>query len=197
MGNMGYPVITRLGINQNWYNQWLGDKNYNLKTQQFRLVKKFVNVYITYGIMSHSNIFVHEYWYFKKFKFRRTLKQYLFMTNYFRQAYLTDHIVGTKVKFLIRKRTYEYFPMRYWMYKYFNWVLILVKWFVPNKFSNTKYYRQTVYRAVGALLPYFNKKYSAWSSYYLRFKFFLNYFKNFYYKPRLKSLPLPAPLYAL
>nr|QPL15896.1 ribosomal protein S3a [Strombidium sp.] len=175
MANMGYPVVTRLGINQTWYNQWSPDKNYPLRTQQFNLTKKFLKIYLTYGIMSHSNIFIHEYWYNKKFKFRRTLKHYLFITKYFRQAYLTDHIVGTKVKFLIRKRTFEYFPMRYWFYKYFNWVIILVKWFVPNKFSNQKYYRINVYKAVGAIFPNHTLKYSKNKSYYKRFNYFLKF----------------------
>ena len=34
MGNMGYPVITRLGINQFWYKNWYTDSDFMLNFKQ-------------------------------------------------------------------------------------------------------------------------------------------------------------------
>ena len=180
---MGYPVITRLGINQFWYRYWNSSLNYNLQSQQFRLLELFLKSYLKYGLLQHNNIFFHEYWFAKKYKFKRTLKHYHFSIKYFRQAYLTDHIVGTKVKFLIRKNTFEYFPMRSWFFKYGGWIVIMVKWFIPNKFANPKYYRQDIYKSVVSLIPLYKESANADFIYYKRLRYlvaFLSTTKSFF-----------------
>jgi hypothetical protein len=61
MGNMGYPVVTRIGINQFWYHHWYSDVNYSSNLKQDNLFDKLVYMYLRYGLTLQNNPFFHEY----------------------------------------------------------------------------------------------------------------------------------------
>nr|YP_010049536.1 ribosomal protein S3a [Strombidium cf. sulcatum]QPL15941.1 ribosomal protein S3a [Strombidium cf. sulcatum] len=152
MGNMGFPVVTRLGINQFWYKYWSTDKRYSLRLSQVKVTNSFIKLFLKYGFYIYTNTLLHEYWFYKSFKRRRVLLHQKHNWQYFRRAFMTDHIAGTKDQFLIRKETLEFFPMRTWIFKYLKWVIVMVKWFVPDKFTNIKYYKKVITKSQSNIL---------------------------------------------
>ena len=129
---MANPVITRLGINQFWYNHWFSKNSYASNTMRDSLNEEFIKNYINYGATYNTNIFMHEYWYSKNLKKKRTYSSQLNM-QYFRRQYYSNNIVGIEHSYLIRHNTQEYFPLRTWFMRFNNWVIISVQWFKPNK----------------------------------------------------------------
>jgi hypothetical protein len=131
---MSNPVITRLGINQFWYKHWYSDSSYSLNLQQDNLFQELVQLYLDYGLVLKSNIFIHEYWYkFNDVKKLRLSYEFRTYNTFFRRFYYSNNIVGIEHTFLLRNKTPEYFPMRTWFFKYANWVVISVNWFKPLK----------------------------------------------------------------
>ena len=129
---MSNPTITRLGVNQFWYNHWLTNKKYSEYTNQDTINSEFVQSYIDHGANFTCNIFLHEHWYSKKFKQIRTLPSRSYM-QFYRRHYYSNDIVGIEHSYLIRYTTGEYFPLRTWYLRYNNWVIISIQWFKPDK----------------------------------------------------------------
>ena len=129
---MSNPTITRLGVNQFWYNHWLSDNNYSSFTNQDNINSEFVKSYIDHGANFSNNTFIHEYWYSKKFKKVRTLPARSFM-QFYRRQYYSNNVVGIEHSYLIRYTTGEYFPLRTWYLRYKSWLIISIQWFKPDK----------------------------------------------------------------
>jgi len=129
---MSNPTITRLGVNQFWYNHWLSNKNYSAFSNQDTINSEFIQNYINHGANFVNNIFIHEYWYSKKYKQVRTLPSRSYM-QFYRRHYYSNNIVGIEHSYLIRYTTGEYFPLRTWYLRYNNWVVISIQWFKPDK----------------------------------------------------------------
>ena len=129
---MGYPVITRVGINQFWYRHWYTDTFYRQNAHQDRMFEKFVMLYVDYGTIVKNNVFIHEYWYSKSSKTVRTapIKSY---AKHYRKQYYTNLNLTIEHSFLLRKHSGEYFPMRCWILKYGKWIIISLKIFKPLK----------------------------------------------------------------
>lgn len=139
MGNMGHPVITRLGVNQFWYKHWYSDSSTQLNLKQDDALSTLLDLYLNYGLTFKSNPFIHEYWYKKFSKKIRTHEQEKKNTKFFRRFYYTNSNLSIEHSYLIRHKTGEYFPMRHWVMKYGGWVILQVHWFKPIK---TKYNKQ-------------------------------------------------------
>ena len=135
---MSYPIITRLGINQFWYRHWYTDKLYSSSINQDFSIKLLLKTFLKYGLYQLNNIFIHEYWYNKKFKTKRYNKFFIQNTIFFRRFYFSNNIVGVEHSYLIRKVTPEYFPMKLWLFRYNNWVIISWHWFKPQKTNKKK-----------------------------------------------------------
>ena len=58
---MGNPVITRLGIQQFWYNHWYSDKHLSSNLHQDKIFEDLLSMYLTYGLNVKENLFIHEY----------------------------------------------------------------------------------------------------------------------------------------
>ena len=135
---MGNPTITRLGIQQFWYHHWYSDSSTALNLQQDKLFENLLNTYLTYGLRVQNNLFIHEYWYSNKKNFKNTRvnfknsKHHLF----YRRYHYLNNIVGIEHNFLLRNTTAEYFPLRLWLFKYNNWIILNVTWFKPLKGKN-------------------------------------------------------------
>ena len=132
IGNMGNPVITRLGINQFWYKHWYSDKLFSNNLHQDKSFELLIKLYLDYGLTFQSNPLVHEYWYKPSFKSIRTLNSSQNM-NFYRRFFYTNESLDIDHSYLIRNKTGEYFPMRTWLFKYLNWVILSVQWFKPIK----------------------------------------------------------------
>jgi hypothetical protein len=134
MGNMGYPVITRLGTNQFWYKHWYSDKLYATNIQQLDLLETLINFYLKHGLSYTSNFFIHEYWY--KHAVTAGLRSEVVdqqLKSYFRRYFYAHSVLSIEHNYLLRHKTQEYFPMRTWVLKYHNWVIFSIQWFKPVK----------------------------------------------------------------
>ena len=136
MGNMGYPVVTRIGINQFWYRHWYSDTNYSSNLKQDNLFDKLVYMYLKYGLTLQNNPFFHEYWYRKTNKPLRTKLLNSKNNKFFRRFFYENTTLSIEHSFFLRNETGEYFPLRTWILKYGNWVIVCVQWYKPMKGKN-------------------------------------------------------------
>lgn len=129
---MGYPVVTRLGINQFWIKHWYAENNTPENIQHDKIFEKLLLLYINYGLSTPQNIFFHDYFFSKlyyRFKFNNLERQ----SKYFRSFFYSNTVLTIEHSYLIRNRASEYFPMRLWHLKYNSWVLLAFNCFRPLK----------------------------------------------------------------
>jgi hypothetical protein len=135
---MGNPVITRLGTQQFWHNHWYSDTNVSSNLQQDKLFSNLINLYLTYGLNIRENLFIHEYWYGNSARIKNLKINYSKTTHniFYRRHYYLNNIVGIEHSFLLRNATAEYFPLKLWLFKFNNWIILNVTWFKPLKGKN-------------------------------------------------------------
>lgn len=132
LGNMGFPVITRLGINQFWYKHWCSKKNFFLNTKQDKLFFKLFKVYINYGITFPTSIFFHEYFFTRKY---RHMRHKIVFKNWkhFRKIFFSCDSLEIEHSYFSRKKSGEFFPLRLWLFRYGSWIIIAFACFKPFK----------------------------------------------------------------
>ena len=113
MGNMGYPVVTRVGLNQFWYKHWYSNSNthYFLNFKQDLAITKLFRMYLQYGLTFSNSIFFHELFYNNRFKSLRT-DTVVENLKYFRRFYFSNDNLGIEHSYFLRYKTGEYFPLR-------------------------------------------------------------------------------------
>lgn len=133
MGNMGYPVVTRLGINQFWYKNWYSDTSYMLNFKQDLIFQDLLKLYIDYGLTFTNNIFFNNYFFMSSRK--NVKKENFFLKNlkHYRRFFFSNEILGIEHSYFLRYKTGEYFPMRLWLMRYSNWIIIFFNCFKPIK----------------------------------------------------------------
>ena len=129
---MGYPVVTRLGVNQFWIKHWYSDCNTQENIQHDKIFEKLLLLYLNYGLSYPTNIFFHEYY------FSRATRGLGFLSSgqknkYFRGFSYSNSLLTIQHSYLIRNRSGEYFPMRLWHIKYNSWVILAFNCFRPLK----------------------------------------------------------------
>ena len=152
---MGYPVVTRLGVNQFWYRHWYTDTFYKQSLQQDSIFEQFVTLYVDHGTSFKTNTFIHEYWYSKPSKIIRTLPSKLYL-KYYRRRYYRDEPDEIDSSYLVRHHSGEYFPMRCWILKYNNWVILSLKFFKPLKIKKAKISKKNYKISVSSATSDFN-----------------------------------------
>ena len=136
---MSNPTITRLGVNQFWYKHWYSDLYYAKNQQQDNLLTSLIELYLNYGLILKSNIFIHEYWYrLTNLKTLRVGYEFRAYNTFFRRFYYSNDVVSIEHTFLLRNKSPEYFPMNIWFFKFVNWIIISVSWFKPMKQKKIK-----------------------------------------------------------
>jgi len=134
MGNMGNPIITRLGRKQLWYRKWYTDKNYKSVMKITNTFENVLNLYLVYGLLFKNSIFYNDYWYKNQYLktnfFSQKVKQ---LNTYFRRYFYFHKKLTIEHNYLIRQSTPEFFPMRLYTLKYLNWFIISIQWFKPSK----------------------------------------------------------------
>jgi len=136
---MGYPVITRLGLNQFWYRHWYSDVKFKENLNQDKIFTTLIKFYLNYGLMFSNNIFFNEYFFNNKLKNIR-LSNLVSNRKFFRKYYFTNSLLGIEHSYFLRYKTGEYFPFRMWVIKYNKWIIINFNCFKPvktKKKSNT------------------------------------------------------------
>lgn len=136
---MGNPSITRLGVQQFWYNHWYSDKFFSKNLQQDKLFENLIHLYLTYGLNLKENIFLHEYWYNHNKTIKSKRLNYSYSTNkiFYRRYFYSNKIVGIEHNFLLRNNSSEFFPLKLWLFKYNNWIICNLNWFKPIKGKHT------------------------------------------------------------
>lgn len=129
---MGYPVLTRLGLNQFWYKNWYSDINFKSNFKQDKIFINLVKFYLTYGLTFISNIFFNEYFFTKNSKNIR-LRTLITNNKFFRKFFFSNTVLGIEHSYFLRYRTGEYFPFRIWIIKYANWIIINFNCYKPIK----------------------------------------------------------------
>ena len=131
---MGYPVITRLGISQFWYNHWYSDSNHTY-LKNFKQDQTFIRLfklYIKYGLTFSNTVFFHEHFFNKQSRSTRT-NSFIKNLKYYRRFYFSNEKLGIEHSYFLRYRTGEYFPLRLWLIKYSGWIIICFNSFKPIK----------------------------------------------------------------
>lgn len=131
---MGYPVVTRLGLSQFWYKHWYSSssKNYFFNFKQDLMFSHIFKMYINYGLTFNNSLFFHEFFFNKNSKKIRI--NILFKNlKYFRRFYFSNDNLGIEHSYFLRYKTGEYFPLRLWILKYSNWIIICFNCFKPLK----------------------------------------------------------------
>lgn len=138
IGNMGNPVITRLGRSQIWYRKWYTDLSYGNILKINHTFENILDFYFKYGFFFNKNLFMHDYWYrntfFKKNFYNQDVKH---LNLYFRRYYYAHKTLTIEHTYLLRLKTPEYFPLRLYILKYLNWLLVSIQWFKPSKLSKS------------------------------------------------------------
>ena len=151
---MGFPVITRLGINQFWYKHWYSKNNFFLNTKQDKLIFKLFKLYINYGVSFPTSIFFHEYFFSRK---SRNLRHKIVFKNwkYFRKIFFSCDSLEIEHTYFSRKKTVEFFPMRLWLFRYSDWIILAFSCFKPfkSKFLKNK---NAVKKETHSINPTFN-----------------------------------------
>lgn len=133
---MGYPVITRLGINQFWYRHWYSLKSFQQNSKQDRLFISLLKLYINYGLSFNSFIFFNPYFFNKNF-YNYTNNPTNINLKFFRRYYFSNEPLGIEHSYFLRYKTGEYFPIRLWLIRYSNWVILFFNCFRPVKSKST------------------------------------------------------------
>lgn len=126
MGNMSNPLINRWGLNIFWYNLWFTDYNFKTFYNQDKIFSQLVYLYLFYGLKLPYNIFANKYWYSFNLYSIRFLPYSKWITRRGSQF-------GELVRYSLRVETECLFPMKLWILKYSNWVILNQYWFYPLK----------------------------------------------------------------
>lgn len=129
---MGYPVITRLGVNQFWYRHWYSSKSFQKNFKQDKIFLDLLKLYINYGLSFNNFIFFNPY-FFSKNRHNRTLNFTTINLKFFRRYYFSNEPLGIEHSYFLRYKTGEYFPIRLWLVRYSNWVILFFSCFKPIK----------------------------------------------------------------
>jgi hypothetical protein len=174
---MGYPVITRLGLNQFWYRHWYSDLQFQENVKQDKSFTTLIKFYLNYGLTFINNIFFSEYFFNKKLKNIR-LTNLVTNNKFFRKFYFNNNLLGIEHSYFIRYKTGEFFPLKIWILKYSKWVIINFTCFKP--FKKNKVNLKSTVKELSSVNPSFSNV-STQSS-FTRYKILFIYLKNSFLK---------------
>jgi hypothetical protein len=123
---MSNPLINRWGLNTFWYNLWFTDYNFKNFYNQDKIFSQLLNVYLFNGLNLPYNIFANQYWYSKLF-YRTTAP------SYYKWITRKGSQFGELVRYSLRLETECLFPMKLWILRYNNWIILNQYWFYPLK----------------------------------------------------------------
>lgn len=177
---MGYPVITRLGINQFWYKHWYSDNNKAVNIQQDKIFTDLILMYLNYGLTYYNNIFFHEYFFSKHSKKDRLLNL-THKNKYYRRYFYTNTLLTIEHTYLLRKHSGEYFPMRMWHIKYNNWLVITFNCFKPLKKKKSRKIISKEASSVSSFSNYHTTSLNRFKILYLYLKFRYAKVSNYFF----------------
>ena len=120
---MSNPSINRWGLNLFWYNFWFNDKNNSLIIQQNFIINKFIYLYLYFGLLNNTNIFIKKYWY-KNFNinFNKILNDFNF--KYFRFIEYKSKVFNEYKICKMRNKVKNVYFSKLWILKFQNWLIL-------------------------------------------------------------------------
>ena len=129
---MGYPVITRLGINQFWYKHWYSDIFYGDNLKLNSLLPKLLKLYINYGLTTSNNFFFNKFFFNEK-KNKSKPKTFSENLKFYRKFFYSNKMLNIEHSYFLRIKTSEYFPFRVWLISYCGWLVLCFSCYKPLK----------------------------------------------------------------
>ena len=123
---MSNPSINRWGLNTFWWNFWFNDFSYSSSYKHDQVFIKLTELYLFYGVNLSYNIFANPYWYASNF-------QHLSIPAYRRWIVRKPNQFGEVMRYSLRNEADCLFPMKIWILRYGNWLIINQYWFHPLK----------------------------------------------------------------
>lgn len=123
---MSNPCINRWGLNTFWHNFWYTDFNYAYNQKQDKIFSTLIQIFLFNGVNLTYNLFANQYWYSKNYS-QLAIKSY--------QRWITrkPNQFGEIMRYSLRQEADCVFPMKIWILKYSNWIVINQYWFQPLK----------------------------------------------------------------
>ena len=123
---MSNPCINRWGLNTFWHNFWYSDFDYAYNQKQDKIFSTLIQIFLFNGVNLTYNLFTNRYWYFKNYS-ELSIKSY--------QRWITrkPNQFGEIMRYSLRQEADCVFPMKIWILKYSNWIVINQYWFQPLK----------------------------------------------------------------
>ena len=131
---MGNPLINRWGSNIFWPNLWYSDKNYSNNVKQDHLLIKLIKLYFFFGIQLPKHLFISPYWYYTLKPLIKNFRTQI-TTKYYRSYSKKVSRDGERSKYKVRNAIKDIFPMKIWIFKFSNWLIVNFYWFQPVKKS--------------------------------------------------------------
>jgi hypothetical protein len=139
---MSNPLINRWGSNIYWSKLWYSDKNYTTNLKQDSIFNHLLKAYFMYGLQTPKNLFLLKYWYFNKKNLNIKWNHINFQNTYYRRYAKNSALNDNQDFYKLRLQSKDIFPMKMWIFKFQNWILINLYWFQPVKKSFFKKLRQ-------------------------------------------------------
>lgn len=155
MGNVSNPVINRLGVNTFWYRFWYSDVSYSNNLKQDLIFSKLLNIYLYYGINLPNTLFFSNYWY-------KSNLQSINKVNYYRHFTFKNKILGIESAYRLRTKITDIYPMKLWLLRFNNWIIINFYWFQPNKKKITFNKQQKNHYDILNIKPNVKKQNQTW-----------------------------------
>jgi hypothetical protein len=134
---MSNPLVNRWGSNIYWSKLWYSDKNYTLNLKQDSIFINLLKIYFMYGLQTPKNLFVLKYWYFTYVSKNKLNHSYV-QNKYYRRYTKNLSVAENQDSYNLRIVTKDVFPMKIWIFKFHNWILLNFYWFQPLKKSARK-----------------------------------------------------------
>lgn len=146
IGNMGNPTITRLGKTQMWYKNYYSDFYFSNTFKKVHTFENLLNVYFKYGLFYQGNLFSNSFWYRKSnfSKKENIINNINKFHTYFRKFYYAHKTLTIEHSYFIRLKTPEFFPLKLYIMKYKNWMVLSLQWFKPLKKTKKNFYNSSL-----------------------------------------------------
>ena len=173
---MSNPCLNRWGSNIYWEKLWYSQKHYANNLKQDSLFLELVNTFLFYGVEIPKPLYISKYWHHLNLWLERP-KYDSYYKSYYRWHSYNNFHTGEFCEYRLKVETKDIYPMKVWVFKFNNWILINFYWYQPNK----KTVRKANYRHRMNFVNVFYKSTPELSS-LRRYKLFLskNLFSIFY-----------------
>jgi len=102
-----------------------------MNVSQDRNFSQLLTIYLHYGLSVPINAYYSPYWYNSNLVNLKT-------PIYFRWITTKNKTLGFNTVYRLRTKTTDLYPMKLWILKYNNWLILNLYWFQPNKFKRRR-----------------------------------------------------------